>query len=171
MGAALNIKRRLQKYGVPLTDVYVPCEGAIHMVIVGVKEGGHEVAQRILEALVISVRRADISKIIVVDEDVDVFNMDEVIHAFSTKCHPARGILVAQYEGKAQTLTPAYSQEERIKMQGASVVFDATWPLEWSRYAEVPVKSSFGSTYPKEMQAMALSKWQRATRAMEERDK
>lgn len=160
VGAALNIKKRLQKYGVPVTDVHVPRESAVHMAVVGVRKGGKEVAQKVLEALVLTVRRADISKIIVVDDDIDVFDMEEVTHEFATKCHPGRGILIAEYEGKSQTLTPAYSQEERMTYSGASVVFDVTWPQEWDKMAEVPVRASFNCTYPKELQDKVLSRWE-----------
>ena len=126
------------------------------MVVVGVKKGGREVAQKVLEAL--TARRVYLSKIIVVDEDVDVFNLSEVIHALSTKCHPARGVLLTTYEGRAQTLTPYYDSQERSRRAGATMAFDATWPPEWDP-AERPMKATFEGMYPEAIRKKVRDNW------------
>ena len=134
----------------------VPPEGGVHLAIVSVRRGGAEIARKVVDVL--TVRRALISKIIVVDEDVDVFNMAAVIHAFATKCHPDRGAHVTRYVGKANTLTPAYTQEERVTRTGASVAFDATWPPEWPADA-TPVRATLDSMYSPEIQRRVLERW------------
>ena len=156
LGGGVAIRRTLERHGVPVTNVYVPPEGAIHLCIVGVRKGGRDVAQKVLEAL--TSRRVYLSKIIVVDDDVDVFNLAEVIHAFSTRCHPGRGILLATYEGTAQTLTPYYSREERSRRAGATAAFDATWPPNLD-LSEIPVKATFEGTYPHEIKQKVLRNW------------
>ncbi len=157
MTGALAIKRRLERHGIPVADVYVPPEGAVHAAVVSVSHGGSEVTRQILEIL--TSRRALLSKIFVVETDVDPFDMGAVLHAFATKCHPGRGIHVVHYEGRANTLTPCYSQEERLAQRGASVAFDCTWPPEWSREWEVPVKATFDSIYPETLRQAILEKW------------
>jgi len=157
--AGIAIKRALIRRGIPVTDVYVPPEGVTHLVIVGVKSGGSAVAQQILD--VVTARRVMISKVIVVDEDVDVFNLGQVIHAFATKCSPSRGILLEHYEGRGNALTPYYSPRERKMLKGATAVFDSTWPLDWSREEDVPVKASFNSIYPEELQERVIANWSR----------
>jgi phenylphosphate carboxylase alpha subunit len=157
ISGAISIKRRLEKYGVPVIDVYVPPESGVHMAIVSVRRGGAAVAQQVVELL--TARRALLSKFIVVDEDVDVFNMAAVIHAFSTKCHPVRGSHVHTYEGRANALTPAYSSEERVGGHGASVAFDCTWPLEWPR-EQTPVRATLDAMYTSAIQQRVLSRWQ-----------
>jgi 4-hydroxy-3-polyprenylbenzoate decarboxylase len=154
---AIAIKRRLERHGVPIVDVNVPREGAVHMAVIGVKYGGKQVAREILETL--TSRRALISKIILVEPDVDVFDMGEVFHAFSTKCHPAYGIHVVHYEGRANTLTPCYSQGERAAQKGATVLYDCTWPGEWSREWEVPVKATFETIFPEAVRLKVLKEW------------
>jgi phenylphosphate carboxylase alpha subunit len=104
---AIAIKHRLERHGVPVLDVNVPREGAVHTAVIGVKYGGKQVAKEILETL--TSRRALLSKILLVEPDVDVYDLGKVFHAFSTKCHPAHGIHVIHYEGRANTLTPCYS--------------------------------------------------------------
>ncbi len=156
LSGAVAIQRRLERYEIPVAAVYVPPEGAVHLAIVAVKRGGRDVAQKVLDVL--TARRALLSKIIVVDEDVDVFNLGEVLHALATKCHPGRGILVTTYEGRANTLTPCYNQEERAKRAGATGLFDATWPPDWDP-SEVPVKATFEGSYPEALKRKVLSNW------------
>jgi 4-hydroxy-3-polyprenylbenzoate decarboxylase len=154
---AIAIKRRLERHGVPIVDVNVPREGAVHTAVIGIKYGGKQVAREILETL--TSRRALLSKIILVEPDVDVFDMGEVFHAFSTKCHPAHGIHVVHYEGRANTLTPCYSQGERALQKGATALYDCTWPGEWSREWEVPVKATFDTIFPDSTKQKVLSDW------------
>jgi 4-hydroxy-3-polyprenylbenzoate decarboxylase len=154
---AIAIKRRLERYQVPVADVYVPPEGAVHTAVVAVTRGGPEVTHQILDIL--TARRAQLSKIFVVDDDVDVFDMDEVLHAFSTRCHPGRGVFVTHYTGRANGLTPCYSAEERSSLSGATVAFDCTWPPGWDRLTSVPVKATFSQMYSPAVQEQVLARW------------
>jgi phenylphosphate carboxylase alpha subunit len=154
---AIAIKRRLERHGIPVLQVNVPREGAVHTAVISAPYGGTQVGRAILETL--TSRRALISKVFLVEPDVDVYDMDKVLHAFSTKCHPAHGIHVVHYEGRANTLTPCYSQGERAAQKGASVLYDCTWPGEWSREWEVPVKATFESIFPESVRAKVLSEW------------
>ncbi len=155
---AIAVKRRLERHGVPVTDVYVPPEGAIHTAVVSVRQGGGEVTRKVLEVL--TARRALLSKIFVVDEDVDVFDMEEVMHAFSTRCHPGRGVFVERYEGRANGLTPCYSEAERRTLTGATVAFDCTWPPAWDRLTSVPVKATFDGIFGEDLRQRVLSRWE-----------
>ena len=114
------------------------------------------VARRILDAL--TSRRVYLSKIIVVDEETDVFNMTEVTHALATRCHPARGIQHTVYEGRAQTLTPYYNRAERATRTGATAVFDATWPPDLAP-EDTPVPATFHGAYPADLRERVLADW------------
>lgn len=156
ISGAIAIKRRLEKHGVPVVDVYVPPEGGVHLAVVSVRRGGADVAKQIVEVL--TQRRALMSKIIVVDDDIDVFNISAVLHAFATKCHPLRGTHIHTYEGRANALTPAYSQEERAARLGASVAFDVTWPPDWPPET-TPVRATLDQMYSTDMQERVLGRW------------
>ena len=155
MGVTVALKRRLLRHGIPVTDVFVPPEGASHTVLVAVKSGGGDMARRIRDILI--GRRAWYTKILVLDEDVDVFDMKQVIHAFSVKCQSYRGISLSMVEGKGSRLTPCYSRAEREKQIAAIAVFDCTWPPDWPE-AEKLTKMSFEEIYPREVKQKALSK-------------
>ncbi|MDP6343557.1 MAG: UbiD family decarboxylase [Alphaproteobacteria bacterium] len=158
ISGAIAIRRRLERHGVPVSEVYIPPESGVHMAIVSVSRGGPEVARQVVEVL--TARRALMSKIIVVDDDVDVFNQSAVIHAFSTKCHPDRGTHIHRYEGRANALTPAYSQEERLGKLGASVAFDATWPPDWPAET-TPVRATLDSMYSQDVQDRVNARWRK----------
>jgi phenylphosphate carboxylase alpha subunit len=154
--AAVAMKKGLLNRGVPVTDVYVPPEGVTHLIVIGVKKGGTAVARKVLDYF--TARRVMTNKHIVVDADVDVFNMAEVLHCFATRCHPGRGILYEHYEGRSNSLTPFYSPEERRRLKGVSVVFDSTWPPEWEKEI-VPIKASSKTIYGKELQDKVNKNW------------
>lgn len=156
ISGAISIRRRLEKHGVPVVEVYIPPESGVHMAIVSVRRGGAAIAQQVVDLL--TARRALISKVLIVDEDVDVFNMAAVIHAFSTKCHPRRGTHIHDYEGRLNALTPAYSQDERVRRSGSSVSFDCTWPPEWPR-EETPIRATLDAMYSKDVQERVLSRF------------
>ncbi len=102
--------------------------------------------------------------VIVVDDDVDIYNMDEVIHALCTKCHPVRGIRVRDHE-PGNPLNPFLNLHERINGLGSRVIFDCTWPLDWPKESVVPAKIAFNSCYSPEVQERALGIWERALTA------
>ena len=155
--AAIAMKRGLRRRGVPVKDVYVPPEGVTHLIVVSVERGGSRVARQVLDFF--TARRVMVSKVIVVDRDVDAFDMNQVVHAFATKCHPGRGIALEHYEGRGNALTPCYSAEERRRLKGTSAVFDATWPEDWEEEG-VPIKSSFETTYPDWLKEKVLAHWE-----------
>ena len=140
-----------------MVEVNVPAEGAHHIAIISVSRGGPEVTQEILD--VVAARFGTTPKLLVVDDDVDVFNWDEVLHTWATRCHPGRGIFVTQYSGHAKKLIPYLSKEERATLSGATVAFDCTWPPAWDRVTDVPAKNLFSHVYPPEVQQRVLNRW------------
>ena len=156
LGGGVAIQRTLERAGIPVSGVYVPSEGAVHLCIVGVRKGGREVTQAVLDAL--TGRRTYMTKILVVDDDVNIFNLGEVLHAWSTRCHSGRGTIIKHVEGSAQAITPCYDMSERARRAGAVAAFDVTWPPAWDA-TEVPIKATFEAMYPAELQRKVLDNW------------
>ena len=156
LGGGVAIRRTLERAGIPVTGVYVPSEGAVHLCIVGVSKGGRETTVKVLDAL--TGRRTYMTKILVVDDDVDIFNLGEVLHAWSTRCHSGRGTFIKHVEDSAQAITPCYDMEERRRRAGAVAAFDVTWPPAWDR-TEVPIKATFEAMYPAEIKKKVLDNW------------
>lgn len=154
--AAVSLKKHLLKQGLPITAVHVPPEAVGHLAIVGVKALYSTVAAHVHS--VIDSRAPEFQHIvIVVDEDVDVFNLGEVLHAFATKCNPARGIRVNSPR-LVSGLTPYLSPAERETMAGSSALLDCTWPPTWSKETDIPPRVSFKDSLP-EIRDKVLTKW------------
>lgn len=94
--------------------------------------------------------------IIVVGEDVDVFNMDEVMWSMTTRMHPVRDIHIHK-RAPAHPLLPFLSPEEKESLVGAAVCFDATFPFEWREHPATIV--DFEHSWPKNIQETVISKW------------
>ncbi|MFQ5827117.1 MAG: UbiD family decarboxylase, partial [Dehalococcoidia bacterium] len=153
---AVQIKRRLRRHEIAVTDVYIPPEMSNLVAVVGVRSGQSDVASRVMDVL--HGRRALLPKIVVVDEDIDVFDLGEVMHAFATRCHPLRGT-VARADRQGWTLAPYSSPQEREQHKLATAVYDCTWPADWSKESDIPVRMSFEQAYPQAIRRQVLEEW------------
>lgn len=151
---SVALEKGLKRRGVPITNGYIPPEGALHLAIIGLKRLNSLEAERAKNSIDPSF---SLSKTILVDEDVDVFNLNEVIHAFATKCHPQSGI--KKVEGFAMPLTPYPTPQERKTGKTGRVLFDSTWPSDWSAEVDIPPRVSFREIYPPEIKDKVLKNW------------
>ncbi len=157
MTMAAEIFITLKKMGFPVTGVYTPPECCCSTVVISTKVPYVNIASRIASGVWASSVGHFVVKIIIVDDDVDPTNMREVLHAWSTKCHPIRGTTVIPQA----VLTPAYpyySPEEVRYNQGVNVYYDCTFPRRWPK-EHIAVRSSFRDIYPKEVQEKVLANW------------
>ena len=156
---AAELQEVLTAQGLPVVGVSMFKEICWALVVVAVKVPYANVASDIAHVLWGSRAGFCLSYIIVVEDDVDPFNMGEVMHALATKCHPYRGI-VREEHARMTSYEPWADHHERKYRVGAKTYFDCTWPLEWDP-ADVPIKASFANTkmYPLEVQQKALAKW------------
>jgi 4-hydroxy-3-polyprenylbenzoate decarboxylase len=153
-----DIKTILDNYGFPITGIHLPPECSGHMVVVAVQTKYTNIASHIAHA--IWGTKLPYPYVVVVDSDVDAYNITEVLHAIVTKCHPVKGIRVEEH-AVGHPLLPFLSLEERMWGKGAAVLFDCTWPLDWPKEIAIPRKASFKDIYPKEIQEKVLNKWQK----------
>ena len=144
--------------GLPVVDVDVPAYGSCHLVVVSVRRAYSGIAHHVASAIWGSKLGSQAPYIIVVDEDVDVFNLGEVIHAVVMKCHPVRGVH-AQPNSPGHALWPFLNFHERHWGQAAHLLLDCTWPVDWDPNIEIPAKISFGTSYPKALQEKVVSNW------------
>jgi len=154
----ISLKRTLREQGFPVRDIYIPPECVGHMVIVSVEARYSNIASQLASAIWGSKIGVFTCYVLVVDADVDIFNMPQVLHALVTKCHPGRGIRVMP-QMPGHPLMPFANEEERLWGKGASVLFDCTWPLEWPRETEVPFKISFDSAYSQAVRERVVANW------------
>ncbi len=149
----------LRAQGMPATGVWTPVETVNMLSVVAVKVPYANVAGEIANIIWSSRLGRTTPYVIVVDHDVDPFNIGEVFHALATKCHPYRGIVRIEH-AVGFALFPWSSRFERQYFVGGRAYFDCTWPKTWDP-ADVPGKSSLTAIYPKKVQQKALAVWKK----------
>lgn len=156
IAGALGMKERLKRHGIPVGDVCIPGEMGSLVAVISVKKSDPMMAQKITSIL--HGRRVSVPKLIVVNDDIDVFDLSEVAHALGDRLHPIRGV-TTNPNSTGWTLVPYLSREERESDHVASAVWDCTWPANWSKESDIPVRMSFKTSYPEEMQERVKKQW------------
>jgi 4-hydroxy-3-polyprenylbenzoate decarboxylase len=156
---AAEVLEALRGRGLPVTGVSCPIEGHSLLVVVAVKSLFGNIAEQVAHVVWGSTAGMTKPYLIVVSEDVDPFNLAEVVHSLMSKCHPYRGI-VQQQHTMANPLWPFLSAYERRQKLGARAYFDCTWPIDWAP-ADVPARVAFKEIYPPEVQRKAIAVWEK----------
>ena len=154
----LECEKLLRSQGIPITGVYMYPQSTHHLVVVGVKPTYANIATQIGNLLFGSKAGAWFYYVVVVEDDIDIYNWAEVMHAFSTRCHPAKGIRIHEY-GLASPVTPYLEQIDRVRGNGAQVTFDCTFPVHWDPLVDRPRLMSFKTGYPEDIKQKVLSNW------------
>jgi len=156
---ASDVLEALRARGLPVTGVSLPPEAVTLLIVVAVKVTYAHIAEDIAHVIFGMIAGHSSPYLIVVEDDVDPFDLRQVLHALVTKCHPSRGI-VRQEHSPVSRILPFLNREEQKHGSGAKVYFDCTWPREWDP-ADVPQRITFAEAYPLEIQEKALAKWRK----------
>ena len=149
---------RLRSDGIPVVAVNAPPEGVGFLIIVSVSGRTPNIAERVTSSIWGAAQGANAPFVFVVNEDVDVFDIWQVMHTMVTRCHPYRGIWkVKRASGiPFMTFLSPYERQQRL---GAKVYFDCTWPTEWDP-SDIPPMISFETNYPKDVKEHVLNNWE-----------
>jgi 4-hydroxy-3-polyprenylbenzoate decarboxylase len=158
IAGTIGLQKRLKEAGIPITDIHKPGEFNGACIVIGLKRTASRNMVNQIANVAHAFKTGAAHIFIVVDEDVDVYNITEVLHTLAVRCHPGRGIIIRPRE-IGFTLLPYLTREEKAWQMGASVIFDCTWPVEWSR-EDIPPRIMFKDSYPKELQEKIMHKWQ-----------
>jgi 4-hydroxy-3-polyprenylbenzoate decarboxylase len=153
-----EIYAELRKLGLPVKGVFCPPYGVGHMAVVATEVPFVNFARRVAHAVWATKPGLFTYYIVIVDTDVDPTNMEQVLHAITTKCHPVNGIHTVPHNPGFPVLLPFLPQKERLIGDAAGVIFDCTWPKDWPEET-IPIKASFENLWPKEMQERVLKNW------------
>lgn len=151
---------KLKQEGIPVQDIWVYPEFACFVIAVSVKTPITNIASRVASLIWGSEAGSQSPWVLVFNDDIDLHNMAQAMHALYTKCHPYRGITRLEH-GQGSPLMPFLSREERLNSNGAKTYFDATWPLDWDPSVAVPPRASFNDIYSKEVQQHVIKKWKK----------
>jgi 4-hydroxy-3-polyprenylbenzoate decarboxylase len=165
LAVSAQVLWELRRAGFPAVMCFAPFESAAHWLVVSVERsavihrGPEKIATALAELLFRSRAGSLIPKIVLVDDDIDPTNLDEVVWAFATRCHPEHGQAVYPTE-KVLPLVGYLTEEERKAARGAKVIHnclraDAGDPELAAR------RSSFRYLWPREIQDRVVQNWRR----------
>ena len=155
----LELDKLLRSQGIPITGAYMYPQSTHHLMVVGVKPAYNNIATQIANLAFGSKLGPWFYYVVVVEDDIDIYNWAEVMHAFSTRCHPVTGIRVYAH-GLCSPVTTFLEPQDRILGKGAQVLFDCTFPVHWDRLTERPNLISFKTAYPEEIKDRVLKNWE-----------
>jgi phenylphosphate carboxylase alpha subunit len=156
----IHLKRVLRGTELPVVDIFSPPEAKGACLVVAVKRQGlYSNTPNQIANVVQSELPGQFHMLIVVDEDIDIYNLTEVFHALATRCHPGRGIILRNHD-MANELLPYLTPQEKEDLRAGSVVFNCTWPVDWLPQ-DTPVRTAFHSLYSKELQEQIVNKWEK----------
>lgn len=164
MMTAAELLHELRAAGLPVTLAWVPLQAALHWLVVTVprdwRRSGTDDAEaycRRIGAQVFGSRAgASLPKIIVLNDDVDPTDLSELVWAFATRCHPARGNIVLDH-AKTSPLVAFLRGSEKTSGETAKVVYNCLPPHEWRD--ALPTRCSFRHAYPPELVERVLAQW------------
>jgi UbiD family decarboxylase len=161
---AADALHRLRAAGLPVTAAWILPESAVQLLAVTVPR---DWAQRsmatntrmLTRAVAAVVMQPKISfwvtRVMVLDDDLDPTDLRDVMWAWTTRSHPTRG----QVPLEDQRITPLhlfYSQEERGGAGGTKMAYDCL--LDPDPVAR-PRSTAFKDNFPSEIQRRALAVW------------
>ncbi len=162
---AAQILHDLRAGGLAATAAWIPLESALHWLVVTVPrdwrrrtgaESSAALCQRIGKQVFTTKAGAVIPKIIVLNDDIDPTNIQELVWAFATRCHPLLGHATFEHIPAAPLLAYLRSSE---KIAGATgkVVYNCLPPDEWGE--ALPIRASFRHGYPSEIVGRVRQRW------------
>jgi UbiD family decarboxylase len=153
----------LRQAGFPVSMCFIPFQSAAHWLVVTVPAAASSVGDQLVRDLAQVLFRSRsgsfIPKVILVGDDIDPTNLDEVVWAFATRHHPARGHYVFPDE-KVLPLVAFLGADERKAARGAKVIYNCLAPADCPP-DQMPRRSSFRFLWPKEIQEKVLANWKR----------
>jgi UbiD family decarboxylase len=163
---ASEILYQLRQSDLPVSSCWFSYESAVHWLIIAMARDWHErldvesreLGQRIGKIVFAGKAGFGVPKILLVEDDIDITNVNEVVWAFATRAHPTHGEIYFPDEPTA-ALSVYLDDIETHTYRAGKVIHNA---LLADRFAphERPVKGSFENGWPPEIQERVLSRWQ-----------
>jgi UbiD family decarboxylase len=164
--AAAEIGVLLRSHNIPVKELFTPFESQVTWLAIQIDTAKlramkttPEVFCRTIGDIVYKEKVGHtIHRILLVGDDIDVYDFKDVIWAFTTRCRP--GMDEFGFEDvRGFPLIPYMSHGPGNMHKGGKVVSNCLLPVEYtdSRNWEA---ASFKESYPKELQESVLSRWE-----------
>ncbi|KAI9927287.1 hypothetical protein ASPWEDRAFT_165867 [Aspergillus wentii DTO 134E9] len=164
--AAAEIRKICQQHDLPITDAFAPFESQVTWVALRVdtaklrelKTDSQDFRKKIGD-LIFNVKAGyTIHRLVLVGDDIDVYNGKDVMWAFSTRCRPGMDETLFD-DVRGFPLVPYMSHGSGSPVQGGKIVSDALLPVEYTTGRNW-VPADFENSYPEEVKRKVLDKWE-----------
>ncbi len=153
-----GMERDLRESGLPVRSVLAPPGLKFAALLVTVEKGHPGIADRVVSVVRSSKMGVFFQYVMVTDEDVDVTNLPETMHAILAKTHPVNGVQIMEL-APGHPLIPFSDLHDKLHSRGASLTFDGTTPVDWFADGQAPKRVSFKEFYSQEIQDRVNAKW------------
>jgi phenacrylate decarboxylase len=163
--AAAEIRKICQQSGLPITDAFAPFESQVTWVALKVdtarlreaKTTPKDFAKKVGDVVFNHKAGYTIHRLVLVGDDIDVYNFKDVIWAFTTRCRPNLDETFFE-EVRGFPLIPYMSHGNGSPVTGGKVVSDALMPSEYTTGRDWQA-ADFENSYPEEVRQKVLKSW------------
>ncbi|OWZ77215.1 cytoplasmic protein [Cryptococcus neoformans Bt85] len=164
--AAAEIGKVCRDAGLPVKDAFSPFESQVTWVALQfdgkklreMKTTSEELRKKVGDVVFNHKVGYTIHRLVLVGDDIDVYDGKDILWAFSTRCRP--NLDETYFEDvRGFPLVPYMGHGNGSPVQGGKVVSDALMPLEYITGPDF-IAADFQNSYPEELKAHVLSKWE-----------
>ena len=164
LGAA-EIRKICQNAGLPITDAFGPFESQVTWAALKVdtaalrqlKTNGKDFSKKVGDLIFNTKAGSIVHRIVLVGDDIDVYDGKDVMWAFSTRCRPGTDEVFFE-DVPGFPLIPYMSHGSASPVRGGKVVSDALLPIEYTEGRNWQA-ASFKGSFPESVQSKVLGSW------------
>lgn len=162
--SAATVLADLHDAGIPATLAWCTLESANHWLVVSMPGDWpermaipkNELFQRIGRTVFANKFGMNITKLIVVGDDIDITDLRQLVWAFATRFHPVTGQILFHHQPEpAGPLLTFLSDGEKMTFRTSKALYDCLPPDG----QKLPTRSSFAHVYPASLQKRVLDRW------------
>jgi 4-hydroxy-3-polyprenylbenzoate decarboxylase len=157
---------QLRTHGVPVTSAFTPLEAGCQLLAITVPADWQEhipegtpaaLMDKIADVLWTQHTAYALPKVIVTEDDIDPSNTRQVVWAFAAKNSPSEGVRL--YEDRDMVpLAVFIPPKDRRRFKATKVIYNCLMREDYDPHA-LPLRSTFKTDWPQEMQEQVLRRW------------
>jgi 4-hydroxy-3-polyprenylbenzoate decarboxylase len=164
---AAEILYQLRAAGLPISSCWFSYESALHWLIVAARPDWHETlgmdsrafAQRVGEVVFTGKAGFGVPKVLLVEDDIDITDVDHVVWAFATRAHPTHGEIY--FPDKPTAALSVYLDEQEAHTYRAGKVIHNALLADRFAPADRPREGNLANGWPADVRQRVLTNWSR----------
>ena len=165
IGISAEATAELRKHNFPVARCFIPFESAVHWLVVTVNQSsrskfsGKELVQKLAKIFFPSKAGVLLSKVLLVDDDIDPSNINEVVWAFASRSHPEHGQFL--FPGLPPfPLQLFVTPEEKASRKSTKVIYNCLYPDDLME-KQTPQRLSLENLCGESMKKKILADWRK----------